>query len=123
MKKIKIAIGIFLIFFLGTLVGSIGTGLVIKNKFARLRNSAWAEKQNYWIKSLTRKLDLTESQQAQIRLITQESRREVLEVTKNYRPQLKRLLFHRFQRIEETLDDEQKKKWDTLKKEYANKWK
>jgi len=123
MNKTKIFIGVFLIFLLGVLVGSLGSGIYIKEEMSRFRTEAPSKREQAYLKRLTEKLELTERQQMEIGKILEESRNEMLELKKQYQPQLEAVRNRRINLIQEKLNDTQKEKWEEIRRKYVKRFK
>jgi Spy/CpxP family protein refolding chaperone len=116
MNRLKLAIGITLVFLVGALAGSLGTGLYLRQKmeqFERGRHGG-PERAAFLVKRFTRELDLTAAQQAEVRKIVEESEERIRAIRRRYLPEIREVIDQSFASLREKLDPEQQKKLSEL---------
>lgn len=116
--KFKTGIGIFLIFALGAMTGSIGTHLYFKNKMARFFVGDPAVRTSIVMKKMSQELGLTEEQKIKIEPILKETHQRVLELREKHRPDVQFIMDTGFSQINEHLTEDQKEKFDRLHKKF-----
>lgn len=115
MKKAKIVIGVLLVFVLGALVGSWGTGVFYGHRLERLGEvSPRGERKGRLLERLTRELELTAVQQAEIAEVIEQRHEALQEFKRLHRPEMEKIREQQHQRIREKLDDGQKDKLDLI---------
>ena len=113
MKRWKLIAGIFLVFVLGALSGTLGTGLFIKQKMKPFRQDP-KERRTALIEKLTRRLDLEKPQIPKIENILNELDQRRGE----YRREFRRLRTESIARMKQELTPQQQKKLDLLHQEW-----
>lgn len=114
MKRLKVITAVALIFVLGFLAGSLGTKMYMKKKFMRFADANPQQRLNIIMERLTEDLDLTDTQQAQIRPVLEESLEKFAKRRKEFLPHVHGPLSRNIKLIREFLTDEQQKKLDTI---------
>jgi len=117
MNKLKVWIGILLVFFLGALTGSLGTGAYLKHRMERFSKGKHPPIRIVLMKRLSHELDLTQTQRVEIEKILDQLEAELHELRQKHRPELEGLFDRRFDMIKEKLNDEQKSKLDRMREE------
>jgi hypothetical protein len=117
MNKLKVWVGILLVFFLGALAGSLGTGAYLKYRIERFAKGRRPPIKMVLMKKLSHELDLTQTQRFEIEKILDELEAELHELRQKHRPELDRLFDRRFDMIKEKLNDEQKSQLDRVREE------
>lgn len=113
----KLISGLLLVFVLGILVGSVGTGFYLKHRLAPLIKEPRARKA-FIMKRLSKKLNLTPDQKTKIEPLVEqmiEKRREYYGKT---RPEIKIIMDQGFAQIKKELNEDQKKKLDELREKF-----
>jgi hypothetical protein len=113
----KLISGLLLVFVLGILAGSVGTGFYLKHRLVPLIKEPRARK-SFIMKKLSKKLNLTPEQQTKIEpMVTQmiEKRREFY---RKARPEIKIIMDRGFAEIKSELNEDQKKKLNELIKDF-----
>ena len=116
MNRLKLVIGVTLVFLFGALAGSLGTGLYLRQKmeqFERGRHGG-PERAALLVKRFTHDLDLTETQQAEVKKIIEESEEKIMAIREQYRPEIKGIIDQSFALMREKLSPEQQIKLDKL---------
>ena len=118
MSKLKLAVGVILLILVGALIGSLGTGLLVKQRAERfaLGGPGPPEGAGFIIKRLANRLDLTESQQTDIKALFDDYNERVFDIRSRYLPEIKKINDQTFSLLREELSDEQKGKMDRLQK-------
>lgn len=117
MKTAKIAIGILLVFVFGALVGSLGTGVFYEHGLERVDEARQhVDRKGRLLERLTRELELTVTQQAEIAEIIEQRQKELQEFKRLHRPEMEEIRARQHQRIRERLDVDQQVKLDRIMK-------
>ena len=117
MNKLKIIVGVLLVFTLGLLAGSLGNKLYFKHKFERFVKSGPPPVMHILMRKMVHKLDLTETQKADIQKIVRQADKKILNFRQRYWPEFEKIMDDTIALIKEKLNDEQKKKLDKLHEE------
>ena len=112
MAKVKLWLGVFLVFVLGILFGALGSHFVIKHRFERFVKEG--PPHIVFLKKLSAELDLTPAQQSEIEKILDQGHQEFENFRKKTFPQLKAIIDNSTKQIKEKLNAAQKKKFDVL---------
>ncbi len=113
MNKWKATIGVVLLFTVGALFGSIGTGMYIKNRHVQLREKPTA-KAAFIVDRLTRKLRLTSDQQAQVERIVQKHQIQIATLRLTHRAQVRHILDQIMTEIQTILTPDQQRKMEPI---------
>jgi len=116
-NKWKLISGLLLVLVLGILVGSISTGLYLKNRYAPYGRGS-KSKEAFIIEKLSRELNLTPSQKTKIVPIVKQMIEKRREHFLQIRPEVKRIMDQGFSQIERELNEDQKKKLAALREKY-----
>jgi Spy/CpxP family protein refolding chaperone len=116
MIRVKLWIGLILVFILGAFAGSVGTGLYYKNRTERLTRYGHAARSHLLLKRLSRELSLTEAQKKEIGIIVDQFQTKLSQIKRSVRPDIRKLRDESFSAIRESLTDDQKNKFDDLRK-------
>ncbi|MCP4346472.1 MAG: hypothetical protein GY795_13205 [Desulfobacterales bacterium] len=120
-NKIKVIAGIVIVFLLGALIGSLGTGIYFNN---RIRNYVKGGRpfpiKRFFMKRVS-DFDLTQVQQAEIEEIVNNLQKELFEFRLKSKPEAEKIIDRNISLIKEKLNSEQKQKLDNLLKEYNQK--
>jgi len=114
MKRLKVCIGILLIFILGMLAGTLGTGFFIKHRIGRFVRGDGPFPPIRVLERLSAKLDLSKSQQIEIEKILKQAHDRLIEFRRGYRPEFEKILNDTIEQMKEKLDSRQKQKLDKL---------
>jgi Spy/CpxP family protein refolding chaperone len=116
MNKLKLVIGVTLVFLFGALAGSLGTGLYLRQEMEKFEGGKHGgpERAALIVKRFTHDLDLTEAQQAEVRKIIEESEKKIRAIRQEYLPELKGIIDQSFALMREKLSPEQQRKLDML---------
>ena len=113
----KLISGLLLVFVLGVLVGSVGTGFYLKHRLAPIIKEPRARKA-FIMKRLSKKLNLTPNQKTKIEPIVEQMIEKRREYYRKTRPEIKRIMDQGFTQIKEELNEDQKKKLDELREKF-----
>lgn len=108
MKMYKSILGITAIFVLGLLAGILGTNLVFKHRFEKGPPPI----EVVLMHRLSRRLDLTTSQQVEVRKILDNLQIQLKEIRKDYHPRVKAAFDASFAQIRQYLTEPQKEQMD-----------
>jgi len=114
MKKLKVCIAILLIFILGILAGTLGTGFFIKHRIGRFVQGNGPFPPIKILERLSTKLDLSKSQQMEIEKILEQAKDQLIEFRQVYRPKFEKIFNNTIEQIEQKLDKKQTQKLDKL---------
>ena len=113
----KLILGLLLVFVLGILAGSVGTGFYLKHRFAPLIKEPRARK-TFIMKKLSKELNLTLDQKTKIEPIVEQMIEKRREYYLKNRPEIKTIMDQGFAQIREELNEDQKKKLDGLREKF-----
>jgi len=117
MNRLKVSIGVLLIFILGTLAGSLGTGLYIKHRIGAFVSGGPPPLMHLLMRRMSHQLNLTKEQEAEIDKIVEQTHKEISAFRERYDPEFEKIIDKSFASIRETLDEEQKLKLDALRED------
>ena len=113
-KRLKVCIGILLIFVLGMLAGTLGTGFFIKHRIGRFVGGEGPLPPIRVLERLSGKLDLSKPQQIEIEKILKQAHAQLIEFRRGYRPEFEKIFNDTIEQIKQNLDNRQKQKLDKL---------
>jgi hypothetical protein len=116
MIRLKLWAGLILVFILGAFAGSLATTMYYKDRTERLTRYGHSARSHLLLKRLSKELDLTEAQKKEIGIIVDQFYTELSRIKQSVRPDIEKLRDESFAAIKEGLTDEQKKKFDELRK-------
>jgi hypothetical protein len=116
MFRLKLWTGLILVFILGAFAGSLGTSMYYKTRAERLTRYGHSARSHLLLKRLSKELDLTEAQKKEIGIIVDQFHTELSRIKRSVRPDIKKLRDESFVAIKEILTDEQKKKFEELRR-------
>lgn len=114
MKNFKAVMGILLIFLLGAACGAIVTHVVHQERQEAFLHGDPAAREAAIVKRLTRKLDLDQRQQEQVKAIIHENHVAMQEVRRKNRPQIEAILEQGQKGINALLRPEQQVKFQQI---------
>ena len=117
MKRWKLISGLLLVFALGVLAGSLGTGVYLKDRFEHIRKDPKA-KQAFIMRKLSKELSLTPDQKIKIGEIVEQMGDRRREYYRKNRPEIKKIMDEGFLQIKKELNNDQQKKLDVLRAEF-----
>lgn len=116
MIRLKLWLGLILVFILGALAGSLGTALYYKDRTERLTRYGHSARSHLLLKRLSDELNLTDVQKKEIGIIVDQFHTKLSHIKRSVRPDIKKLRDESFLAIKACLTDDQKKKFDELRK-------
>lgn len=120
MKHWKLWIGISLVFILGGVAGSLVTGYTLKkHDHGFLHNPA--RRTAFIVDRLTRKLDLSDAQKAEVEKIVQKTEEKSHARFMSHREEMKAIRNEGIAEIRKGLNPEQQEKMDQLRREFERK--
>lgn len=117
-NKMKVSIGVLLVFILGILAGSFGTQAYMKYRTSRFVQSGYEARAERFLGRLSRDLDLTAEQQAEIGTIVRESHRRLAQISQRCQPEIRGIIERDFEMIQHILTDEQREKFDQFQSRF-----
>jgi len=117
MNKTKLSIGVFLVFLVGVLAGSLGMGMYLKHQMKRFEPGVPPPpvRHGFIMKRLSRELDLTETQRVEIEKIVKDSEAKFSAVRNQFMPKIEEIADQSFAAIKEKLNADQQKKMERIK--------
>ena len=113
----KLISGLLLVFVLGILAGSLGTGFYLKHRLTSLIKEPRA-RTTFIMKRLSKELNLTSDQKKKIDPIVEQMIEKRREYYLKNRPEIKTIMDQGFAQIREELNEDQKKKLDVLREKF-----
>ena len=106
MNKIKLASGVILVFIVGVLAGSLGTGIYFKHRIGQFTagGPTLPARAQILLDRFSNKLDLTDSQRADIEKIIKESQEKILALGRKTFPEIQEINEKSFALIKEELN-------------------
>jgi len=114
-SKLKFAASVALIFFVGAVAGVLGASVYFEGKIEKMFHGKSPHGEKI-IERLTRDLDLTPAQQAEIRPLILAFDKKTSDLKQQFWPQMKQLHDQVTNQIRTSLDETQKKKFDEINK-------
>jgi Spy/CpxP family protein refolding chaperone len=112
MRKWKLVISVALVFILGVLVGSMGTGLYMKHRFHPKKDPS--EMRAFILERFSDKLDLTEVQRNKFKVIIDQVGERLEEHFRKTHSEIGEIVEPGFSQMREFLSPEQQEKFDEL---------
>ncbi len=119
--KIKIIAGVLVVFLLGVITGALGTGHFIKRRFQEF-SSGERPFHKFFMRRLTRELELTDEQKLEVQKILEDSAGEVREFLQNSRIKFDKIMARRTAEIKEILTPDQQKQLDQMHEKIKKRW-
>lgn len=117
-NKLKVSVGVLLVFALGILAGAFGTQAYMKYRTSHFVQRGHEARAERFLERLSRDLDLTETQQTEIGKIVRDSHRKLAQISRRCQPEISGIIEHDFAMIRELLSDEQREKFDRFQKRF-----
>ncbi|MDR3580303.1 MAG: hypothetical protein P4L44_10105 [Oryzomonas sp.] len=114
MKNFKAIAGILLVFLLGAAGGTLVTHMICKARLERFISGGHRMREDVIVERLTKKLDLNDSQQVQVRAIVHETHDDIRQARSRIHPQIEGLLTAGQNRIKSVLRPDQREKFDRI---------
>ena len=116
MSKLKLAVGVILLLFVGALIGSLATGMLVKQRVERFAHGGPPpEGAGRFLERLAERLDLTEDQRSEISELIDDYNDKIFGIRSQYLPEIKEATDETLSLLREKLDDRQKERLDRLK--------
>lgn len=117
MNRWKLISGLLLVFVLGVLAGSFGTGVYLKDRFEHIRKDPKV-RQDFIMRKLSKKLSLTPDQEIKIGKIVEQIGERRREYYRKNRPEIKRIMDEGFSQIRKELNSDQQEKLEVLREKF-----
>ena len=117
MKRWKLLTGLLLVFVLGVLLGSTGTGYYFTHRFAPPTMDR-TTREAFIMDRLSKELNLTRDQQLKIGRIVDQMVEKRHEHFRRSRPELRRIMDQGFSQIKEELNENQRNRLDALREKF-----
>ena len=116
MHKLKLALGLILVFLVGALAGSLGTGMYIGHRIEKFAASGprHPARTASLMKRLSNELDLTDAQRAEVEKIVEEYQEKIFAVRRKYLPDIEEITDESFALMKAKLNPYQKEKLEEL---------
>jgi len=114
MRLLKVCVGILLIFILGMLAGTLGTGFFIKHRIGRFVQDGGPPPPIRILDRLSAKLEPSKPQQMEIEKILKQAHDQLIDFRQVYRPKVEEIFNDTIEQIKQKLDSRQKQKLDKL---------
>ena len=121
-NKVKVIAGVLLVFFLGILIGSLGTGICIRHRVEKFAKGGPPEKRALSMRKLTSRLKLTPQQQTEIEKIVDSAFTQLHELRQKHRPEVEAIIDGHVAQIKEKLNEAQKQKMDQIHEKLKKRW-
>ncbi|MBW2561202.1 MAG: hypothetical protein JRE40_10175 [Deltaproteobacteria bacterium] len=105
-------------FVLGIVAGSFGTQAYMKYRSSHFVQRGHEARAERFVERLSRDLDLTGAQQAEIGTIVRESHRKLAQISQRCQPEIRGIMEHDFGMIRELLTDDQREKFDRFQRRF-----
>ena len=120
--KLKVIAGILVVFLLGTIIGALGTGVFVMRKMRQFAKEGPTLQKEWFMKRLTRRLDLTEAQQPEVANILDQTEEEINEFMQKSFSEFTEIMQRRNVQLKEILTPEQQKKLDEMFERFHKHW-
>lgn len=117
-NKLKVSVGVLLVFVLGILAGSFGTQAYMKYRVSSFVERGNEARTELFLGRLSRDLDLTEAQRTEIGKILRDSHQRLARISYRCQPEVRGIMEHQFAMIREILSDEQRERFDLFQKRF-----
>lgn len=122
MKKWQLWCGISLVFLAGVGVGAAGTGLYVRHAVQSIVEEGPPAMTRLVMKKLTRELELSGPQQAEVVQIVRETQAQLQELRRRNRPETSRIIAAGMARMKADLSPAQGAKLDALYEKLTARW-
>ncbi|HOP47266.1 MAG TPA: hypothetical protein PK874_06350 [Desulfobacteraceae bacterium] len=119
--KIKAIAGVIIVFFLGTIIGALGTGIFIRHKIRQFTSGEHSF-QYLMMRRLSRELKLTDEQIPEVREIVAQSAEEMRKLFKNSHSEFIKIMERKNTRLKEVLTPDQQKQLDNMFERIQRHW-
>jgi hypothetical protein len=123
MNKLKLLVGIVLLFCVGAFAGVLGTGAYFSHRFEHFtRGGHRPPITRLLMERLTYRLNLTKSQQAEVRRIMEQTRIKLQDLREKYQPEMEAVIENGLQSVKQDLNEEQRTKIDEMYSKLKARW-
>ena len=122
-NKLKVSIGVLLVFVLGILAGSFGTQAYMKYRVSHFVQRGQEARAELFLGRLSRDLALTEAQRTEIGKVLRDSHQRLAQISHRCQPEIRGITERSFAMIREILSDEQKEKFDRFQRRFQQRGK
>lgn len=122
MNRLKLYAGIILVFILGALTGSLGTGIYFKHRIEKFGPPGPSARKAFLMKKFSGELNLTEAQQVEIKKILDQLDTKIYDIMRKNRPEIEKIMDDSIVLMKDKLNNEQKQKLDELHKKMKEYW-
>lgn len=121
--KIKVIVGVLLVFLLGVVTGVLGTGIMIRHGIRKFtQRSPDSSHTSLFMKKLSRELNLTETQKPDVEKIVEEAEVEIRDMIRNSRGEFEKIMQQRHAQLRELLTPEQQQQLDEMFTRMRDRW-
>jgi len=117
-NKLKVSVGVLLVFVLGILAGSFGTQAYMKYRVSHFVQRGQEARAELFLGRLSRDLDLTETQQTEIGKILRDSHQRLAQISQRCQPEVSGIIDRDFVMIRALLNEDQRDKFDRFQKRF-----
>lgn len=122
-NKLKAVSAVFFVFFLGVIIGSMGTYIYVKQKIDKIiEKGPPPEIVPRLMKELSRKLDLTSRQKLDIEALARQMQTEISLLREKHHPELEKIVEGYIILAKEKLNPDQQKQMDILYGRLKKRW-
>lgn len=121
--KLKVIAGILVVFLLGAIIGALGTGVFVVHRIRQFAKEGPALQKTWFMKRLTRRLDLTDTQQPEVEKILEQTEKDVNKFMQKSLSEFAEIMARRNAQLKEILTPEQQKKLDEMFEKFDKHWK
>lgn len=122
MTRLKVCVGILLIFILGMLAGTLGTGFFIKHRVGKFIRGDGLPPPIRVLERLSAKLDLSKPQQIEIEKILKQTHDQWGKFRREYRSEFEQIFNDTIEQMKEKLDSRQKQKLEKLNERFMRRF-
>ena len=117
-NKLKVSVGVLLVFVFGILAGSFGTQAYMKYRVSHFVQRGQEARAELFLGRLSRDLDLTETQQTEIGKILRDSHQRLAQISQRCQPEVSGIIDRDFVMIRALLNEDQRDKFDRFQKRF-----
>lgn len=122
MKKWKLWTGLIIIFLAGICIGAVGTGIFVRHTIFSLIQGGRPAVAKLVTKRLASRLDLSESQQAEVFKTVRKTQLRLLELRRRHQPETEEIISSGIAQIKTELSQKQQEKMDELYNRFLERW-
>ena len=121
-QRLKVYMGLILIFLLGTVAGTLGMGFYMKEQEARFQRGSLEVRPAMVMQKLTSKLALSLAQLPEIDAIVVALEKDLRTLRQRFSPEVRRIFKHDLSLMKEKLRPEQQRKLDEIHARLMKRW-